>query len=494
AALAPTHHFEALKHVTRYASGLGIFLVTIQATAGHLPTTNTQHSSLMTQLLWAVCLGAGLSALVGLGEAAGLPGLSSFLTLFKVGPTQVGHELRLGATFQYATIAAMFFEMTLPLALTLAAASQTRPKRFLAVGIGGLCIVAAVLTLTRTSLVVMPVVLGLAMVLSRRPGGRPLRRPAATLLLVFGGAVVLVTTGSPTFRVRLMTENDQAWYQAVYVAPASVSGSTGEVLSIPITVRNTGQVTWMAAGEQAFALSYRWLTADGRRVYQTPLATKTMANDLAPGQTATWVVETQLEWPAGEYRLAWDMRRADGLPLRWRGVPEAETVIQVGPGGGAAALPPTIERGEPVSDIETVSRRELWWAAWQMFVDRPLLGHGPDNFRYLYGEYLTHSEGDTRLNANNLYLEWLADVGLIGTAAFGWLVWVVVRPLFSLIPEPVVSRRPPAALLVAGLGGSLFAFLLHGLLDAFLNFTPIYLLFWMVLGLTVAMVNTDWQN
>jgi hypothetical protein len=34
-----------------------------------------------------------------------------------------------------------------------------------------------------------------------------------------------------------------------------------------------------------------------------------------------------------------------------------------------------------------------------------------------------------------------------------------------------------------GLAASLLAFLLHGFLDSFLEFTSIYVLFWMLLGL-----------
>jgi hypothetical protein len=37
-----------------------------------------------------------------------------------------------------------------------------------------------------------------------------------------------------------------------------------------------------------------------------------------------------------------------------------------------------------------------------------------------------------------------------------------------------------------GLGLSLLAFLVHGLLDSFLAFTPTALLFWIVLGLAAA--------
>jgi hypothetical protein len=40
---------------------------------------------------------------------------------------------------------------------------------------------------------------------------------------------------------------------------------------------------------------------------------------------------------------------------------------------------------------------------------------------------------------------------------------------------------------VVGLCASLATFFLHGMLDYFLDFTPIYLLFWMVVGLCASL-------
>lgn len=42
---------------------------------------------------------------------------------------------------------------------------------------------------------------------------------------------------------------------------------------------------------------------------------------------------------------------------------------------------------------------------------------------------------------------------------------------------------------MAALFGTTVVFLVHGLVDCFLAFTPIYLLFWMIVGLSAGMTN-----
>lgn len=476
ALLAPTHRIEALKFVTRFAWGVYAFFL-----VASVATTRTQTAG----LIWALILGAGLSALMGLGEAAGWHVLDPFLALFKVAPTRVGGMLRVSATFQYATIASMFFEMAVPLALAAAATSRTRHLRWLALAIALTCTVAVVLTLTRSGMLVLIILFALMGELARiRRGFRPLGVPialAAAVLLIGVGVMALRT---PTFRVRLTTENDVAWYGASYATPASLILRAGEAVTVTVTVRNTGRATWTADGEHPFALGYRWLTADGRRAFRLPQTVVPLPHDVAPGETVRLETAVQAPLPPGEYRLAWGMLQRGILWFRDRGVPEAETRVRVEPGPLAPTtpLPPAEPRQDRTALPPTVRRLPLWRAALRMWMERPLLGVGPDNFRHLYGRYLGLSAWDERVHANNLYLELLADLGLPGAAAFAWLLLAALRHLARALRTP---SDGPAVLWTAGLGGALLAFLLHGLFDYFLGFVSLYLLFWIVLGLLV---------
>lgn len=71
------------------------------------------------------------------------------------------------------------------------------------------------------------------------------------------------------------------------------------------------------------------------------------------------------------------------------------------------------------------TRLPLWLAAWRMFVDAPLLGHGPRTFVLFYQDYLNAAPIPAWVPptervapwAHNLYLEMLAEQGILGLLA-----------------------------------------------------------------------------
>jgi O-antigen ligase len=191
--------------------------------------------------------------------------------------------------------------------------------------------------------------------------------------------------------------------------------------------------------------------------------------------------------PPGGYQLVWGMLQHNILWFRHRNIPEAHTAVHIDEGTAFVPAPletiASIPGGEMPTLPPTVERFELWRAAVRMWAERPLLGVGPDNFRHRYGRYLDLPDWDRRLHANNLYLELLAGWGLAGTLAFAGLMLVVAHRWLRL------WRRATGmvAIWTVALGGSFLAFFIHGLLDYFLEFVPLYLLFWIVAALIVAM-------
>lgn len=68
-------------------------------------------------------------------------------------------------------------------------------------------------------------------------------------------------------------------------------------------------------------------------------------------------------------------------------------------------------------------------AGLQMWADHPLLGVGPDNFEGQYRSYSADIGIDPRpqdRGAHNLYLESLAEIGLLGTIAFAAVLWLAL--------------------------------------------------------------------
>lgn len=110
-------------------------------------------------------------------------------------------------------------------------------------------------------------------------------------------------------------------------------------------------------------------------------------------------------------------------------------------------------------------RVSLWYSAWGMIRDHPVLGVGPDNFLYAYRtRYVlpTAWEEFNLAHPHNVVMDFASRLGLAGLAVFGWMqvrFWRGALPLRK-------DRRPMVRALALGVMGSMANFLGHGLVDA----------------------------
>ena len=134
------------------------------------------------------------------------------------------------------------------------------------------------------------------------------------------------------------------------------------------------------------------------------------------------------------------------------------------------------------TDASNLERINRWKCAIRMFQERPLLGHGPGTYMFLYAPYQKPSEktiistnGGNRGNAHSEYLGPLAESGILGLATFlGLIISVVVvsTKTYQRIGEP----RVKGMLRLAFLG--LITYYLHGFLNNFLDMDKASAPFW----------------
>jgi hypothetical protein len=289
--------------------------------------------------------------------------------------------------------------------------------------------------------------------------------------------VVLVLHSPELLLTRISSEGSEAWYGARYAVPATLDLETGHTHRIPITLTNTGRLTWDSTRQPAYAVSYHWLRAGSEAVIQFDGERTPFAAAVPPGATVTMPVHVTAPGQPGAYTLVWDVVLETRAWLSTEGVPPARTDVRV-KGQPSSAVKTTMNRLPQT--IVRPGRLALWSAAWQMSLEHPLLGVGPDNYRHRYGGYLGLEQWDERVHANNMYLEMLAGAGIPALVA---LVALLLAWGLSLVQRCRAAPRdqlmPAAAALAAWLmiAG-------HGVVDSFLSFTTTYVSFAIVLGLS----------
>jgi hypothetical protein len=489
---APAYRADALKFALRATSGGLLFFAArdLLRTAGEARAVAV-----------AVVAGAVLSAATALVESA-LPSAAVW-HLFRVMAFRVGGFLRTSGTFVYPTVAAMYWEASIPLAV---AVVGRRSGALGAIGAAVLILAAIVLSATRTALVGTALAAAAIFALVRRRAVPA--RPASLVILALVGLVFASAGRGSTsdVGVRLRFWHDDDWYRARYFVRArTLTLTAGSIARVPLIVENTGALTWPHDGFDSVRLSYHIeqiatpagaadgaarpgavVTYEGRRTL--------LAADVAPGERAAIVGLVSVPVGPGRYRLRWDLVRETVTWFSSRASPTGNQIVVVV--DAKQPVPPLLARDSAnvyiaaALDDQTVvtpssgaSRPGLWRSALALWRRHPLLGVGPDNFRHLDSETVERRgpranapRADDRVHANSLYLETLADLGLAGVAALG-------LTMVALLRAARARARAGGGLLAAASAVAAATFFVHGLLDCFLEFTPTFGLYWLLLAL-----------
>lgn len=157
--------------------------------------------------------------------------------------------------------------------------------------------------------------------------------------------------------------------------------------------------------------------------------------------------------------------------------------------GGVLALDPVLlERMQTaflVADTSSEMRIAMWESTVQMIMDHPLLGIGWGAYWMVYPLYDTYIvDGSvTLVHAHNIYLNYWAEIGLIGGTAFLWYFFKTMGlALFNkrVLPDTLMEG------LLLGLGLALVSVALNGVTDDVLFNIPSSMLLWLLCGLVYA--------
>jgi hypothetical protein len=423
---------------------------------------------------------ATLVAALAVLEAAEVPAVMSALTTFRPGFHVVAGQLRATSTLFYPTIASMYLEVAFALGLWLLfEPSVRRPSLARAGWFAALLVIGAGISATFTRAGLLGMAACLVLVGIVRISRLSLARAGLGTLIALGAAlagVVLLTHSPEHLAIRLRTEGSDAWYGARYQVPSTLRLEAGRTRMIPVSLVNTGRLTWDSQREPVFLMSYHWLRQGSGAVVQFEGDRTSFPRPVRPGESITLPVQVTAPGEPGNYTLSWDIAHETRAWLSTEGVTSATTAVEVV--GARSSIVVTRMDRLPSATIRP-PRLVLWSAALQMASERPWLGVGPDGFRHRYGQYAGLVQWDTRIHANNMYLEALTGAGLPGLVAMVWLMGAAGLALWRRTMRVPPERVMPAVAFLAAwvvVAG-------HGLVDSFLSFTTTYLTFALVTGL-----------
>ena len=476
---APVERGAAIKFALRSLGGVTLFLA-----ASDL----LDSRRIVWRTLTGLALGAAIAALLMAFEIGG-GHFAALLRPFHGQGFGVLGLARASGPFQYPNIAAMYLEATVPVVMAVGVLALDwvdihEGKKILTATalVAAIMLYALVLAASRAGLITELVVLIGVGALARDL--RTLRRFSFGLA---GGLFVLTVVAqalSPVLALRLRFWEQRSWYGSA-VEPTPDLPRMPEVLApgvevtVPLTITNTGALTWPATGKKPVQIGYHWMADDGVTLLVLEGVRTSLVEDV-PSDTKIKVVAT-VKTPdrPGQYVIWWDLVHEGVTWFSDAGALGYRQRVAIG------STPSSRKMGEKralnLNAYDEFSRQKLWYAGLLAFRDHPLLGVGPDNFRRTYGHYLGREQADERLHSNNFYIEVLSTLGLAGLAAFVALIIAMAR----------TARRagsvPGHRILVFGLSAALAAYLVHGTLDYFLEFTPTYGLLWLLAGALVGL-------
>ncbi|MDP9036396.1 MAG: hypothetical protein M3O50_16470, partial [Myxococcota bacterium] len=343
---APELKAAALKFALRSASGVFLFFAA---------RTFCRRPEVATRITRALIAGALVSAATAKLENL-LPSSAVAWAVFHETRFDALGLARAAGVFAYPTMGAMYWEATVPLVIASlgareGSASSDRPMRGLgSVTLATALLVAAILASGTRSGLAGAAVAGAGLLALAWRSSRNVRGPAiAALAVIMAPAVVSLATGSGSrWGERLRWWHDGEWLRVEYhVDETPRALRPRESFRVPITLRNTGVLTWPRSGERPVHLGYHWERMDGPCTLAEYEGLRTsLPVDVPPGGEVNLVALAQAPAVRGAYQLHWDLAQERTAWFSDRGNPMPTQSVVVEGEDQAATAPPPDSSGE----------------------------------------------------------------------------------------------------------------------------------------------------
>ncbi len=431
-------------------------------------------------------------SLVGVTENFLLSLLKTALSPFRERVITFGayYNVRVSSTFPFPTIYAFYLEMLTPVVLTfglwlLSTAGNLKRRRLLLAATLACVFVplaAIAYTYTRSAFLAAPATLliGSALALLFGLGRRVyLSFAAAAVFFVMLVAVSAVFSNTMAFRLGL-AEQEQRFDAEYSLTRITQSFAPGEPITAEVHVTNQGSETWEGPEGEPALLIYRWLSYPEMVKQDVELVVAPIPHEVRPGQSADITAEVMTPQRQGKYVLVFEL--FIDSPFSHSAVEPLAVPVDLKQTGLSTfeipEAPSTFFDREPAP--MSTPRRLLWRASLEAWKDNPILGLGPDQFRKRYVEYIPGVELDPRLGAHNIFLDAMANTGLVGLAALIYLLASVILLLVKLARER--TGACDVRLISLGLLISMIAYVGHGMLEYPLWQTGVMLMWFILMG------------
>jgi len=303
----------------------------------------------------------------------------------------------------------------------------------------------------------------IAVIIGRR--GRGLHWPPKQVMLALAAVFVthaLATVLASPGRTWWSKFAEELWLELLLVTvPVAVAGR-------PQLVKWAIRLTLAAAGVTAIYAVYQWITGHDLVRDRTLLTTGgeyiatafhshhlSFGGQIALGVTMAmaWLRRDLIEQPRRLWQpllvclllglgLIWSFARSAQLgtlvaaialvitlPTRWRraGVGALLAVVVL-----AVVMPSIRERvKEGFTDKKEVTRINLWRSSVAGIADKPVLGWGQGNFWVMMDEHKVEGFYESKAHSHNDYLMHAVNAGLLGLAAYMWLLVAILKHLHA---------------------------------------------------------------